>query len=114
MEANYAQLILSRYRDAYRVAAVVRRLGGIVKAAGLVFAGAIVILVFYFGAQQQGSITPLIVGLPVAAVGWFLCWVLGVVVSAMAQLLYASLDQAVFVCPFIDDDQRAKAMSLAP
>ena len=106
-----AQSAVKRYRDAYLVAGVTCSIGGIVKGLGIIFGIIIVIAGFGLASygpngalQLAGFVAGAIVGIPI--------YVLGVLVSAQGQHLKASLDQAVHTSPFLDESQKARAMSL--
>jgi len=70
-------------------------------------------------AQQQTIFGPNTLGTELGLVGVFigivvggLGFIFGVMVSAQGQLLKAILDTAVNSSPLLDDDQRARMMSL--
>lgn len=113
-----AASVVSRYRDAYRVANTIIGIGTAIKVAGAVL-GIGIALVFMLGGAAVGResgaamfASVLTGGVLGAAVG-LLFWLFGVLISSQGQVLLASLDTAVNGSPFITDDERATAMSLS-
>lgn len=109
-----SQSATSRYRDAYLVARATTAIGGSVKFIGIAL-GFLLIFVGLYSiassgdriAQRFGEVVVfagLAVGIPL--------YVLGVLVTAQAQILKATLDTAVHSSPFLADEQKAKVMSL--
>lgn len=112
--SRWTKAVMKRYRDAYRVAAFIVTLGGIVKGIGIA-AGALFFLFFLLGIGGGigGGAAALGVGALVLAIvvgGLFL--IFGIVISAQGQALRAGLDVAVYESPFLNDEERAKVMSL--
>jgi hypothetical protein len=93
--------VVNRYRDAYRLAAACVGLGGGIKIAGGVLAGAVFVVV------PEAKI-----GIPMAAIVGTLFWLAGVIVSAQGEILRATLDNAVASSHFLSDPERAEAMGL--
>jgi hypothetical protein len=103
--------VLERYRDAFRVGAVLVGLGTATKTIGVALA-AIVLLGALGSAQERLGSVALLGGILVAAIVGLLFWVVGVVVSAQGQILQATLDTAVATSPFLSSAERAEAMGL--
>lgn len=109
---SHAKAAARRYKDAYFVANSITGIGTLVKVLGVI-AGVILFLLqavttsYLFrneAAIVMSFITSFIAGL--------IIYVVGVLVSAQGQMLKASLDSAVHSSPFLDDEQRARVMSL--
>jgi len=103
--------LMTRYTDAYRVARTITGVGDAIKVIAAVV-GAIVFLIGLVGGQSINSVMPfaggLIIGVIVAGAGF----ILGTLVSAQGQVLKATLDTAVYSCPFLVNEQRAEIMHL--
>ena len=109
--SRVADRALRRYRDAYLAARVTDGIGSIIKTVGFLGGALISIIGVVIGINSQNTLV--VVGSIVAAAVFALpLWALGVLVSAQGQALKATLDAAVHTSPFLDDSQRAKAMSL--
>lgn len=108
---------MERYRDAYRTAQVITRVGGVIKALGialaiLMFIGGVVIETNIFGRDDTAQFITLgVVGVSAIVVGVVL-YMFGVIVAAQGQQLKATLDSAVHTSPYLDLDAKARAMSL--
>lgn len=108
--------LMRRYRDAYRVAAAIILFGRILKVLGIILGAAVAISgiafmqlhVAYTSVQNIYQLGGFIVG----AIIWLFLHVVGIIISGQGQGLRASLDEAVWVCPFLTDDQRAKTAAL--
>jgi len=100
-----------RYRDAYLVASAVAAIGAAVKIAGIIL-GLLIIMGGFLTGLQSGSIVLGLFGVLIGAVAAIIIFVLGVFVSAQAQILKATLDSAVHSSPFLTKDDMAKVMSL--
>ena len=96
-----------RYRDAYRVAGVIRGLGTTIKIVGAILAVPIAL-----AGISAGDVRYILAGLFIAAIIWTLFFFVGVVVSAQGQILNACLDTAVNGSPHIDADEKADIMSI--
>jgi len=117
--------VVTRYVDAYKVARFQDSLGRWIKIGSLIVGGVIILLgIFYGGSspdtQNGGFFGPdktvehimrgftVAVGLVLGAIGFLL----GVLVSSGGQITKAALDAAVNTSPFLDNDERARMMSL--
>lgn len=101
-----AEWLKKRYEKAYAVAKVMVRFGLGLRVIGiLVFVFGVFITVDYFDSKNQrdGVIT-----LFASALVGLLFDVLGMLFRCLAQLLRAALDQAVFSCPVLTDEQRIR------
>lgn len=98
-----------RYRDGYSNVQLIGRLGSIVKVAGVILA--LVLLLLSFIGRVDGSWKMLAIGGPILGivVGGLLL-ILGVIVSAIGQILQAVLDTAVNTSPFMSDEQKIRVM----
>ena len=105
------QPVMSRYTDAYRVARATTAIGDIVKVIGVILA--VIILVVGLGiASQSGEDMMGIAAVPLAIVIGVPFYVLGILVSALGQILKAILDATVTSSPFLTEEQMKKVMSL--
>jgi len=121
--------VVNRYVDLYRTAHVMTGLGTSVKTVGIVVA--IIIFFFWFiigitAASQTSSsqfaaqssagtvsfFVSTIIGIIFSALVGGLFFLSGVLISAQGQLLLAHADSAVHTSPFLNDKERAAAMSL--
>lgn len=102
---------ISRYRDAYLVAKATTGIGTFVKIMGFVLGFIVFITGFIIGVQDDKPVYTL-GGLLVAILIAVPFYVLGVLVSALGQVLKASLDGAVNTSPFLDTEQKSHVMSL--
>ncbi len=102
--------VLRRYQDAYRVATVLVGFGGIIKVIGGVIAIAVALL--SLGSAHETVNVAVVGGVFLGLMAGFLCWVVGILVSAQGQILQATLDTAVASSPFLSDVERADAMRL--
>jgi hypothetical protein len=108
---------MERYRDAYRSAQLITRMGGVIKALGIALAGLMFIGGWVLGMNILGHDDTLqlislgIVGLSAIVTGMVI-YMCGVIVSAQGQQLKATLDSAVHTSPYLDLDAKARAMSL--
>lgn len=101
-----------RYKDAYLVARAVAAIGETMKYIGVVLGLIVVVVGYYIGTQLErgllysvgGAVAGIVIAIPL--------YLLGIVVSAQGQVLKSSLDVAVHTSPFLDLEQKAKAMSL--
>jgi hypothetical protein len=137
LEAAAAQsrgAFVKRYLDLYRAARLLVTLGASVKTVGIVV-GAIIFLfwliVGFFVLSQTQPSSPfgpsptaqstaqtvtflicLVIGTVFGALVGGLFFLLGVVISALGQLLMTQADSAVHTSPFLTHEERAAAMSL--
>ena len=93
--------------DAYLVASAVIGFGSAAKAIGVITA-AVLALASLFYANDLVAIA----GVLSAAVLVGFYWIIGVVVTALGQLLRATLDTAVNGSPFLDREQQARVMGI--
>lgn len=114
------QIVVKRYDDAYRVAKAIVTLGGTIKVVGLILAVLIAIYGIIFMDQTGRGFAPppldyssLIGGVVIAAIVGVSCYVVGTLVAAYGQILKANLDCAVNSSPFLTDELKAEAMSIA-
>ena len=119
---NEAVALAERYSYAYFVARALDNFGNIIRKAGLILFVVIVIgtfivekyLIDYSQAHEFSpiSIMVLVLGL-CSAIGigtWF--FISGHVLEALGHILKASIDCAVNSSPFLENEERAKIMSL--
>ena len=102
-----------RYRDAYRVARVTILIGNIIKGVALItfIIGLLVSLSLSSGMEGLAS-TFRLAGFGFSFVSGFILFAIGVLISAMGQVLLASLDGAVNTSPFVDREEKAKILHL--
>jgi hypothetical protein len=98
--------LTDRYRDAYGVAAGTVRFGNIVKWAGSVLGGIMLLISLFNGGFM--FLIGVLVALSVAASGY----VAGVFMCAQGQLMSALLDVAVNTSPHLQDSEKASVMML--
>lgn len=103
-----------RYRDAYRVAKFTNGLGGAIKILGLLIGiglgliiGGILEAAYRFRGPEL-LIIPVVMG----GIVFFAFYIWGVLVSAQGQIPKATIDGAVHGSPFLDNEMKAKVMSL--
>jgi len=102
-----------RYRDAYRVATATVGIGLALKVLAIGLAGLCVIAAVAgisksIANELTPSAGPLVIGLLEAAAVGVPLYVLGILVSAVGQVLKATLDTAVHTSPFLDTNQKAQ------
>ena len=103
--------LLVRYRDAYRVSAVIIGMGNTLKIIGFIIAGLIVL----GGLSESNSMFGGGLMLPtliLAVIAGGIFWVMGVHVTAQGQILRATLDGAVNSSPLLTNTDRISIMSL--
>lgn len=100
--------VVSRYKDAYRVASALIELGASIKIGALVVGTPALLVAFVL---DVGLFKLFLVFAIAAAVAFV--WSCGVVVAAQGQLLIATLDTSVASSPFLSNVERADAMGLA-
>lgn len=117
-ESSAAKSLKKRYWDAYVVARTTVGIGRGIKFVGALL-GILIFLGFLLAASNtrtlRGSDAPIIGAVVGGASGlfvWLIFFIWGVLVSAQGQILKASLDGAVNSSPFLDNEQRARIMSL--
>jgi len=104
--AGIVQSMLDRYSDAYRVADAVTGMGSFVKGIGGLLGLALILL--GLGCSSGSSVLFIVLGV----ITGFLFFIVGVVVSAVGQVLKANVDTAVNTSPFIYNDDKAYIMGL--
>lgn len=106
--------LANRYWDAYITARVTDGFGDTIKIIGVVLALLIALVTLLVASQIGGgaSFVSMSIGLLFAAFVGIQFYLLGVLVSAQGQILKASLDSAVNSSPFLNNEHRAKIMSL--
>jgi hypothetical protein len=107
--------LMRRYRDAYLVSTVTNGFGALIKGLGLVIGGLVVIVGLFLLGQGRAGDAAFAFGLIVVAIGVISAlafYIFGVLLSANAQVLKATLDGAVNTSPFLTNEHRAKIMSL--
>jgi hypothetical protein len=111
--------MLYRYSDLYKSARLAISIGNAVKIIGLVI-GAIIVTLFVFSGINLGSglstapmaFAGMIGGVITAAIPGGGIFLLGILISGQGQLLLAQADAAIFICPFMTNEEKAQAMSL--
>lgn len=103
-----------RYTDAYAVSRTVIGLGSTVKVFGYVIGGAIALLGLVSASQAQSSLGAVAVlsGFFSGAATAASLFVAGVLVSALGQILAATLDTAVNTSPLLSQDEMRQIMSV--
>jgi hypothetical protein len=102
---------MTRYRDAYLIAKATDAIGSSVKAVGIGLGALIAIGALIVGGQNEHAAQFFMGGLVLGAVVAIPLYVLGVLVSAHAQVLKATLDTAVHSSPFLTKEEMASVMS---
>jgi hypothetical protein len=113
-ETREVRALMSRYWDAYVVTQVTVGIGEVIKATAIGLAAIIILGALLLASQVSGGSAAVIflLGLGAAAVVGGLFYLLGLIVMAQGQILKASLDGAVNTSPFLENEHRAKIMSL--
>jgi uncharacterized membrane protein len=113
--SRQVSVMMKRYKDAYIVARVTTKFGGMIKVIGIIIA-VLLVLIGFTVARDGGPRNPVsYLGIVGGVFGIFtgaLFYIIGVLVSAQGQILKASLDSAVNGSPFLTNEHRAKIMSL--
>ena len=109
-QPSYANPVLNRYRDLYRIAGVLVGVGSTVKFIGIIVGS----LITFCGLIFAGSagIAGLFVGALLGGVYGGIIFLLGLLISAQGQMLLVQADSAVHTSPFMSNDEKAKVMSL--
>lgn len=107
-----------RYKTSYELAGVLVKLGQAIRVIGFVLGG-IAAICGLIAAIVQASDNEATSGLGIflmvllyTAIMVFLTYIYGTVIAGIGQLIQAVSDGAVFNAPFLDDDERAKILSL--
>lgn len=100
----------NRYRDAYLVAKATGAIGLVIKNLGLALGALIVIVALAIAASDgaQFALIGIFAGIAVAIP----VYILGILVSAQAQILKATLDTAVNTSPLLSNEDKAWIISL--
>jgi len=101
-----------RYQDAYLVARATTAIGVVVKFVGIGLGVLVFLVVVVIGSQADRAGAGFMGGLVFGAVVAIPLYVLGVLVSALGEVLKATLDTAVHGSPFLGKDDMARVMSL--
>ncbi|MBV9928169.1 MAG: hypothetical protein JOZ96_24330 [Acidobacteria bacterium] len=112
---NYVSSLMNRYKDAYLVAGVTVRFGGVIKLLGIGIGVLFALIGFVSIVSGRAGDATFAMGFISIVFGIFagaLFYIVGVLVSAQGQILKASLDGAVNSSPFLADEHRARIMSL--
>ncbi len=113
-EGVEVKALMSRYWDAYVIAKVTVGLGEVIKVIAIVLAVLTALGALLMAGQIGGgeAVVPFFLGIIGAAFVGGQFYLLGVIVMAQGQILKASLDGAVNSSPFLQNEHRAKIMSL--
>lgn len=109
--SSHASSVIHRYRDAYAVASAIVQQGQRVKTLAVVI-GAVVLALSMIAAAKLAGTAAIVVGVTIALFAYGVIHSYGVRIAAEGQHLLASLDVAVNTSPFLNDNERAYAMSL--
>jgi hypothetical protein len=104
--------MMTRYSDAYQIANATVAIGETVKTVSFGAGLLLGVAGIYAATSLSGwmwCVVGILVGLVVGGGGF----VLGTLLSALGQVLKATLDTAVNSSPFLENDQRAEIMSLS-
>lgn len=110
--------LMSRYKDGYLVAKATTGFGTAIKGLGIVLALLIVLVTLGLSNQSRGigyggsEVFVMIMGVFWALGVGLLFYLMGVLISALGQILKAALDSAVNSSPFLGNEEKAKVMSL--
>jgi hypothetical protein len=103
-----------RYRDGYLVGRAANTAAVLIKTAGLLTAAMFFFAVLYVNQylpeEQRGPV--FILGLVFAAFFGGVSYVVGVMVGAVGQVVYATIDTAVNTSPSLSESQRAQVMGI--
>lgn len=114
LNSEYSDQMLHRYKHAYLLARALNGLGSALRMAGFVFSigSAIFTVINVLGNENVEAWRHGFIGVGVTILLFVGCNAIGDVVSAVAQMLQATLDTAVNTSPFLRNDQKAQVMSL--
>jgi hypothetical protein len=104
--------ILRRYQDGYRVAKLINGFGHTCKVVGIILGGLIVLGCAMAASESSFAAVTVPIGLVVGSILGFIGWAVGVMISALGQIVKATLDTAVNSSPFLSNEERAQIMSL--
>ena len=105
--------LATRYQDAYRQARVLMGAGGIVKTLAVLLGLQVGIGLTLWGGWASELWLSLLIGVFVGSVVATLVYPVGVLISALGQILMATLDGAVNSSPLLDDGQKASVIGVA-
>ncbi len=109
-DGGLSRKVIRRYRDGYSYAQSLNWFGSLVKIGGLVIGAVMAFTALGVIGNASGTFGVILL---IAAVGvGGAVYSLGVLICAFGQLLLAVLDSSIHTSPFLDNDQRAAAMSL--
>jgi uncharacterized membrane protein len=100
--------MVSRYSGAYKDATSLIGLGSIIRIAGVIVAGLIVLGAALSSASQAAFVAGLFLAILVVVS----YWIAGALVASQGQILRATVDTAVATSRFLTDDERFVAMGL--
>jgi hypothetical protein len=112
MKTSFGSPVVSRYKDAFRVAAVYVGLGYTIKGVGILLAGIAGIGIMAAVSMGEPSIWGFLGAIFIGAMVFVPFWVFGIIITAQGQMLRAALDSAVAASPFMTNEERAVAMGL--
>jgi len=101
-----------RYQDAYLVARATTGIGAVVKFVGIGLGVLVWLVMVILGSQANRTGEAFLGGLVFGAVVAIPLYVLGVLVSALGEVLKATLDTAMHGSPFVKKEDMARVMSL--
>jgi len=105
--------VVRRYRDAYRVAAIIIACGTIIKVLGWIIGGLILVTGLVAGSGVRGGAGGIIgITIVIGIIQMAVFFVLGVLIASLGQVLRATLDAAVYSSPFLDKKQKGEAIGL--
>jgi len=102
---------MSRYADAYITARAINGFGSLIKLFGIIIA-LLLGLVLVIASFQFESPVIIFGGILLAVALGLPIYILGVVVSALAQMIKSIADTAVHSSPFLTDKEKASVMSV--
>ncbi len=104
---------INRYRDAYRVGTLVVGFGSLLKGIGWALGG--IALISGLAVSRQGDSENwkmIFGGVILAVILWAIFFFFGVLLTAIGEILRATLDTAVHTSPLLSDKDRGEAMGL--
>ena len=112
--AGPVNAVLTRYGDAYQVAAGQVGLGDILKKVGIGLGIVLALVALSVAADRYGGDSIAFFGLLGAGAVGGVVWSWGNRLAAQGQVLRATLDTAVSASPFLTVSEKAQAMGLPP
>jgi hypothetical protein len=104
--------VASRYSDAYLVARTIEGVGVAIKTIGLLIGALLALASVGAGSKGGMGIVVAFMGIAVAGAIATVLFLLGTLASAQGQILKAALETAVNSSHFLNDQDRARIMSL--